>query len=73
MHDETTQHDVGMNVSSSYDFDWGWSAEERCNGSVNDAPQPSELATPSSLASAVQPAKTMTAYDARFLLTLFSF
>lgn len=73
MHDETTQHDVGMNVSSSYDFGWGWSAEERCNGFVSNAPQPSELATPSSLASTVRHVETVIAYDARFLLTLFSF
>ena len=73
VHDKTTQHDVEMNMSFGYDFGQGWSAEERCNGSVSDAPQPSELATSSSLASTVLPAEVETAYDARFLLTFFSF
>ena len=62
-----------MSIPFDCDSDQGWSAEKGCDGSVSNAPRPSEPATLNVSVSFIQLAEVVIAFEAHFLLVFFPF
>ena len=62
-----------MSIPFDCDFDRGWPIEKECDGSVSNAPQPSEPTTPNFTVSVIRLVEVVIEFDTHFLLVFFPF